>query len=518
MSAIVEDWSPGTSVAAQPPVYSVLESVLPRSLTTPHSPDLLQTVTDAALPFAVVMQWLALENWLYSYADRVPTAQSWEDVKGLVEACYHCCRLEEWAVAYQLVCWPVGPQHCPLYQCIDHWGQHQSQIEIFADLKGKLSPTVDLLCLDRLGHAHRHLGDYQQAQNCHTAQLKLAQSRGDDAAEMDAYWGLSTIHISATDFCSVIQREAHRPPQNLVTARAYCERHYALAHRLGDLEQQARALHKWGRSYRQPHDLSQGIKQGIPLLKRALALATTLSDRALEAKILAELGIIHFFAGNYSQGQGYLEEALAPKYQTWIAQAPEAEIFAVMTLSFNQYFTGKIDEGSLGLEKIIDRCQAINDVFLELVVLHNVAVCLGQYNVDRAAAIGYSQKALDLALRFGFFRVAIANAASLAVLYELRQDAEAAQAKLQQAVELYQRYHPFLENEAKGIYFAYVAHAKWLQGQHLRSILSLAHCLVLVPPWSGANGQLIWRKAVATLTPPLLRPLVQRLKNQRLNK
>ncbi len=499
---------------AQPPVYSVLKAVLPRSLAATNSSDLLENAKAAALPLAAVMQWLAVESWLYNYADRVPTAQSWEDVKGLVEACYHCCRLEEWAVAYQLVCWPVGPQDCPLYECLDHWGQHQSQIAIFEDLKGKLGPTVDLLCLDKLGHAHRHLGDYRRAQNCHTAQLKLAQSRGDDAAEMDAYWGLSTTYISAIDCCNVTKLNTHHPPQNVVTAQAYCERHYALAHRLGDLEQQARALYKWGRSYRQPNDLSQGIK----LLKRALDLATTLSDRSLETKVVAELGIIHFWAGKYSQSQGYLEAALAPKYKTWIAQAPDVEIFAAMILSFNQYFTGQIDEGNLGLKKIIDRCQAINDVFLELVVLHNVAVCLGQYNVDHDAAMEYSQKALTLALRFGFFRVAIANAASLSVLYELRQESGAAQAKLQQAVELYQRYHPFLDNEAKGIYFAHTAHARWLQGQYFLSLFSLARCLVLVPPWNGANGKLIWQKAVATLTPPFLRSLVQRLKNQHLKK
>lgn len=87
---------------APPPVSSVLTAVLPRSLTTADSQSLLQR--HDGLSLSATFQWLALENWLQSCAATVPTAQGWEDVKGLVEACYHGSQLKQWDLVYQLVC------------------------------------------------------------------------------------------------------------------------------------------------------------------------------------------------------------------------------------------------------------------------------------------------------------------------------------------------------------------------------------------------------------------------------
>jgi tetratricopeptide (TPR) repeat protein len=495
MSEIVEAWSKGTIATTQPPVYSVLTAVLPRSLAT-NSPDLLRDATASALPLATVMQWLALETWLYNYADRVPTAQCWEDVKGLVEACYHCCRLEQWAVAYQLMCWPVGKQNLPLYVCIDHWGQHQSQIAIFEDLKGKLGPTVDLLCLDKLGHAHRHLGEFQQAQVSHEAHLKLAQERGDRVAEMAAYWGLGSLYADH------YERRYDR-------ARSYFQRHYDLANELGDRYQQAVVLCRWGRSYYQQHS----FQTGLPLLQKSLEIAQEVEDKFLEVQALMALGANHFFAGDHEHAQIYLKKAVTEEYQEYRYKDPTSEIWALMNLSFAYYLSGQTEKGKAGLEKVISKCQVINDVSLELSALNNIAVCLSQYNLDYDAAINYCERTLQKALEFGFFSVAISNSAHLSVLYTIERQDTQAKNKLQESMALYRNYRHLLWNEPKGIYFAYLANARWLQGQHFRSIFSLIRCLVLIPPWSGANGQLIWRKAVATLTPPFLRPLVQRLKN-----
>jgi tetratricopeptide (TPR) repeat protein len=182
-----------------------------------------------------------------------------------------------------------------------------------------------------------------------------------------------------------------------------------------------------------------------------------------------------------------------------------------MNLSFSYYLSGQTEKGKAGLEKVISRCKIINDVSLELSALNNIAVCLSQYTLNYAAAIDYCERALKRALRLGFFAVAIANAAHLAVLHTLEHQDTQAKNKLQEAMALYHNHRHLLCNEPRGIYFAYIAHARWLQGQHFRSVLSLTRSLVLIPPWSGANGRLIWQKALATLTPPCLRSLVKRI-------
>jgi tetratricopeptide (TPR) repeat protein len=142
-------------------------------------------------------------------------------VQGLVEACYHGCQLAQWDLIYELLHWPVGEQNSPLYEQLEYWGQHRQQIEILAVLKDKISPAVDMFCLDKLGHAHRHLGEFHQAQNYHEAHLKLAQERGDRNAEMAAYWGLGSLY-------------ADHYERRYDKARSYFQRHYDLAGELGD--------------------------------------------------------------------------------------------------------------------------------------------------------------------------------------------------------------------------------------------------------------------------------------------
>jgi tetratricopeptide (TPR) repeat protein len=500
MAAIACDWSPRAIASAPPSVSAVLMAVLPRSLTTTDSQSLLQGHDDLSLP--QTLQWLALENWLHSYAATVPTAQGWDDVKGLVEACYHGSQLQQWDLVYQLACWPVGADQRPLHDCLESWGRHQSQIAIFTTLKGKLDDSVNLLCLDKLGHAHRHLGEYVQAQECHEAQLKLSQALGDRAAEMNAYWGLC-ITCSDTAYMSCTQWHGSLGAGKI--ARSYCQRYYALADQLGDIDHQARALYQWGRTYR----YQIASKQGIPFLNRALALAQTLPDRALEARILTELGSAHFFARHYTEAQHYLHATISLKEKTYQGQRLEAKIWADLLLTLMNFLAENIDQGHQGLKRIMANCQDIHDVSLKLFALHNIAVCLSQYSLDRDAAITYSQKALDLAQRFGFLRVMISNAGNLAVLHSLQQNTQAAQNHLQQAIALYHNYRPWLDREEKGIFLAYTAHAYWLQGQRLRGLFNLGCALVMLPPWSSVNGQLIWRKAVATLTPPWLRDLAQ---------
>lgn len=394
-------------------------------------------------------------------------------------------------MVYQLACWPVGTDQRPLYDCLEVWGQHQSQITIFEALKGKLSPAVDLLCLDKLGHAHRHLGEFQQAQNYHETHLKLAQERGDRKAEMSAYWGLSTLNNHRYEYAKKSE-----------LSRLYCQHHYRLACDLGDRYQQSKALCQWGRSYHQNLDFNRGL----PLLKKSLEIAKEIKNQSLEVQALEELGAIHFFAGNYQKSQFYLGQAISEKYSAHLSKDPILEIRILMTLCFNYYLSNQINKGNLSLETVTSRCQIINDVSLELFTLNNIAVCLSQYGIDRNAAIAYSQKALDLSLRIGFFRVAIANAGHLAVLYGLQQSTIAAKHWLKTAIALYRQHRHVLDSEGKGIFFAYVAHARWLQGQYW-GLFNLVRALILLPPWSSANGRLIWRKAVATLTPPWLRSL-----------
>ena len=392
----------------------------------------------------------------------------------------------------------MGADQRPLHDCLESWGQHPSQIAIFTALQGKLGEHVDLLCLDKLGHAHRHLGNYLQAQKCHEVQLKLAQDLGDHTAEMSAYWGLCT---TCSDTAHMSCAQWHGSFGTGTMARSYFQRYYALADQLGDIDHQARALYQWGRTYR----YQIASKQGIPFLNRALALVQTLPDRALEARTLTELGSAHFFARHHTEAQRYLNAAIALKDQTYQGQGPKADIWAELLLTLMDFLAENIDQGYQGLKRIMGTYQAIHDVSLELFALHNIAVCLSQYSLDRDAAISYSQKALDLAQRFGFLRVMISNAANLAVLHSLQHNNQAAQTYLQQAIALYHNYHPWLDREEKGIFLAYTAHAYWLQGQRLRGLFNLGRALVMLPPWSSVNGQLIWRKAVATLTPSWLR-------------
>jgi hypothetical protein len=47
------------------------------------------------------------------------------------------------------------------------------------------------------------------------------------------------------------------------------------------------------------------------------------------------------------------------------------------------FLAENIDQGHQGLKRIMANCQDIHDVSLKLFALHNIAVCLSQYSLDR---------------------------------------------------------------------------------------------------------------------------------------
>jgi tetratricopeptide (TPR) repeat protein len=106
----------------------------------------------------------AVINWLMKYKAN-SDASNLEKVKGLLEAFYHLCEVENWKKAKTIFLTalntPTGKNE--LYWQLGIWGNYNQQINLLNRILNKIDEETDVMCLNTLGIVNRKLGNYQQA-------------------------------------------------------------------------------------------------------------------------------------------------------------------------------------------------------------------------------------------------------------------------------------------------------------------------------------------------------------------
>ena len=446
------------SVPAVTPISPAVQSQVPAALASSASLLSLAHIQQSDLSLRESMHWLALENWLHHCQATVPTANSWVDVKGLIEASYHSRALQRWDLAYQLLCWPVGDRERPLHEQLSNWGHHRILIELWTPLQGQLDTKVDLICLNELGHAHRQLGEFATAETYHQRQLAISQSSHNDYEVMRAWGGLGHLHAD---------RYQHR------SALTSFKRQQLLAKACHASTYQIDALIKIARIRASAFGDHHG---SLAALSTALAGAQILAQSSIKAQVFASLGCCHLWRGEYAKALSYLQQAMASV--GYEALKASDQVMAWSDLGISYANCGQIQAAIEALQTAVRLARSREIPHSECVAWSHLSLIQSQFAGDLLAGIGAAKQALKVSQRLGDAYLMMRNKANLAIFYAAQLDVEQAEKYLQAVTEAYPRLAPEMQPSEKVHILACIARIQWLQGKRLQAFARVGYSLV----------------------------------------
>lgn len=122
----------------------------------------------------------AVINWLTKYKAN-PEDSNLKKVKGLLEAFYNLCQVEDWEEAEKLLL--NTPTREELHNQLGTWGYYYQQIELYTKLIGEIIYSQNKTFLNALANAYFTVGNYDQAIHYHNQRLAQEQKSGNQEGE-----------------------------------------------------------------------------------------------------------------------------------------------------------------------------------------------------------------------------------------------------------------------------------------------------------------------------------------------
>ncbi len=205
--------------------------------------------------------------WLNVYQPK-PDASNLEQVRGYLEAFHHLCKISAWQEASSILFMPTKTSNAKqLHEQLRSWGYYSEQIELYSQLISKLNSETDCFCLQVLGGAYCHFGQFQKAINYHNQQLEIACKIGNKLAEAQALGELSGVYFLVGQH------------QN---AFSYLQQKLAVAREIKARKEEGQALGALGSLY----IFKGNYRKGLKYCQQALVIARELSDREMEGLVL----------------------------------------------------------------------------------------------------------------------------------------------------------------------------------------------------------------------------------------
>lgn len=258
----------------------------------------------AIKPHSRRIHYKAIVNWLTRYQPDAQTS-TLEQFRGILETFYHFCVIQEWQKAADII---VGVAvvktsvktlaskttsssseqfHVQLGTC----GNYSEQIDIYKILLNKLTPEINLICLNGLGLAHHSLGNWKKALQFHQMQLAIAQKTEDMESQKNALNNLGNVYGSL-----------HQCKQ----AIACYDQALEIARQEGDSKGEGKTLGNLGVIYRFLNDRDQSIEYFL----KSLEVGENLEDSQLIQNAQYNLGIDFYLLGEYSLALDYFSSSL----------------------------------------------------------------------------------------------------------------------------------------------------------------------------------------------------------------
>jgi tetratricopeptide (TPR) repeat protein len=124
-------------------------------------------------------------NWLTKYFPPISSSSSkLEIVRGIIEAFYHLCNLEDWKSASQMLTIRLKPdRHHDLCDQLFIWGYSYEVMQLYQRLYTKLDSRWDGICLTGIGRVFNLRGDFYNAIQHLETSLAIFRHTGDRRRE-----------------------------------------------------------------------------------------------------------------------------------------------------------------------------------------------------------------------------------------------------------------------------------------------------------------------------------------------
>jgi CHAT domain-containing protein/uncharacterized protein HemY len=182
-----------------------------------------------------------------------------------------------------------GLQQCQAGQCEAAIGSYQQALNIYRDIKDRLSEGNTL---GNLGKTYESLGKYDEAIASHSQSLAIAQEIGDRRGEAESQINLGVVY---------------RARGNYAKAIAYHEQSLVITREIGDRRGEGSSLGNLGMNYYAQGDYVKAIDYH----QQRLVIAREIKDRQGEGNAMGNLGNAYRSQGNYAKAIEYQEKRLA---------------------------------------------------------------------------------------------------------------------------------------------------------------------------------------------------------------
>lgn len=422
--------------------------------------------------------------WLNVYQPE-PDAPNLEQVRGYLEAFHHLCEISAWQEASQILFTPTKTESAKkLHEQLRSWGYYSEQIELYSRILGKLNLDLDCLCLWGLGGAYCNFGQVQKALGYHERHLEIARKIGNKLAEIQALTGL----VGAYSLLKQHQSAFNCLQQQLAIAREIKAR-----------KEEGEALGGLGTYF----IFTGKYRRGIKYCQQALMIARELGDspsgdrfasREMEGLILMWLGGVHISRRRYKQAIAYLKQHLEISDRT---DNHCQKYTALYYLGCSYSLLGQAEAAIECLSETLNFARETGSLPIESVALNALgsvySTCLKQYD----DAIEYFKQVLRIGRELENRATEASAISSLSYCYGCLKQHQLAIEYGEQALSIASEIN---HQEEKGLALACLANTYWHQKQYVRALWLVVQSLVILPPWTSPNGEIIFRKTVEEIT------------------
>ncbi len=291
----------------------------------------------------------AIINWITKYKPN-QNALNLDKAKGLLEAFYHLCEVEEWLEAKQIMLIRIDtPTNEELHEQLQTWGFYGQMIRGYNTLLGKLDYQWEAISLTSLGKIYNDIGSFNRSIEYFENGLNITKQIGAISVERKILTNLGkTYHFLGNNSDAL---EANLESLNI-------------AKKIGDRISEGLVMSNLGIIYNAIEDK----KKALYYLEKSLDIAQSTENKLGQVSALEGLGIFYLQQNDYEDTIEYSKQQLTLAREIGYRQK---EATALRNLGEAQTHFEEHSKALKNLQLSLEICRAIGDRYN----LVNLVIC-----------------------------------------------------------------------------------------------------------------------------------------------
>ncbi|MGK7954610.1 MAG: tetratricopeptide repeat protein, partial [Crocosphaera sp.] len=235
----------------------------------------------------------AVINWLTKYKFN-SSATNLEKVKGLLEAFFHFCEVEDWTRAKKIIIFPLPLNNSTktrIYLQLGSWGYYSEQTKLCKKMLNQIDAATDIIFFNALSITFMYLGEYDKIIDYSKKYLSIAEQINDEMSKGTAFCNIGLAYYLQGKYEEAIEKQ---------------NEYLVISKKIGEARHLANALGNLGLCY-------DGLKQYQKAIKsyhEQLDIARNNNLPQSEGNALGNIGLAYHHLGDYKTAIPYHQEYL----------------------------------------------------------------------------------------------------------------------------------------------------------------------------------------------------------------